>query len=108
MRMLRWAGGVIRLDHIKNIHVRGSLKVTPISEKIIEGKLRWYGHVNRCPPNHMTRKVLEMEPQPRGRGRPRLTWISLVHKNMEKLDLVNETTQDRRIWRLCVRRADPK
>ncbi|XP_039298001.1 uncharacterized protein LOC120354671 [Nilaparvata lugens] len=108
MKMLRWAGGVTRLDHIQNTHVRGSFRVAPVYEKIMEGRLRWYGHVNRRSPNHMTRKVLDMETQPRGRGRPRLTWLGLVHRNMKQLDLTNQTTQDRSNWRLRSRRADPK
>ncbi|XP_039276063.1 uncharacterized protein LOC120349649 [Nilaparvata lugens] len=83
MKMLRWAGGVTRLDHIRNTHVRGSFRVAPVYEKIMEGRLRWYGHVNRRSPNHMTRKVLDMETQPRGRGRPRLTWLGLVHRKYE-------------------------
>ena len=108
MRMLRWAGGVSRLDHIKNIHVRGSFRVAPIGEKMTEGRLRWYGHVSRRPPEHMTRKVMEMETQPRSRGRPRLTWMALIHRNMKHLSIQPETTQDRVSWRLRSRRADPK
>ncbi|XP_039300810.1 uncharacterized protein LOC120356070 [Nilaparvata lugens] len=108
MKMLRWAGGVTRLDHIRNMHVRGSFRVAPVYEKVMEVRLRWYGPVNRRSPNHMTRNVLDMETQPRGRGRPRLTWLGLVHKNMKQLDLTNQTTQDRSNWRLRSRRADPK
>ena len=47
MRMLRFELGVTRKDRIRNKYIRGSLKVGPISEKIREARLRWYGHVRR-------------------------------------------------------------
>ncbi|XP_063362869.1 uncharacterized protein LOC134651698 [Cydia amplana] len=62
MKMLRWAGGVSLLDHIRNTYVRGSFKVRPLPEKLTEGRLRWFGHVMRREPEHMTRKVLDMFP----------------------------------------------
>lgn len=108
MKMLRWAGGVTRLDHVRNNHIRGSFKVKPIQDKLAESRLRWYGHVMRRPPEHMTRKVLDVAVAPQGRGRPRLTWMAVVRKDMEAGNLRPETTQDRPAWRRMIRRADPK
>jgi uncharacterized protein (UPF0261 family) len=40
MKMLRWAGGVTRLDRVvRNVYVRGCFKVVPITEKITENWL---------------------------------------------------------------------
>ncbi|XP_045451669.1 uncharacterized protein LOC123660658 [Melitaea cinxia] len=47
MKMLRWAGGVTRLDHVRNTYIRGTFKVRPIPEKLQESRLRWYGHIMR-------------------------------------------------------------
>ena len=36
MRMLRWMRGVTKKDNIRNEHVRGSVKVAPVTKKITE------------------------------------------------------------------------
>ena len=45
LRMLRFAMGVMRLDKIKNTHIRGTVNVVQIGKKVRETRLRWYGHV---------------------------------------------------------------
>ena len=47
MRMLRWMCGHTRLDKIKNEVIRWRLEVASISDKIRQGRLRWYGHIRR-------------------------------------------------------------
>ncbi|XP_059051511.1 uncharacterized protein LOC131846264 [Achroia grisella] len=108
MKMLRWVGGITMLDHIKNIHVRGSFKVTPIQEKILESRLRWYGHVMRRPSDHMTRTVLDISTQLRRRGRPHLTWMSVIERDIKSAKITSLTSQDRTSWRRLTRLADPK
>ena len=43
--MLRWMCGVTKKDRIRYEHVRGSVKVAPVTKKITEKRLKWYGHV---------------------------------------------------------------
>ena len=45
MRMLRWMCGATKKDNIRNEHTRGSVKVAPVTKKITEKRLKWYGHV---------------------------------------------------------------
>ena len=47
MRMLRWISGVIKLDRIRNERIKGTTKVGEISNKVLESRLNWYGHVSR-------------------------------------------------------------
>ncbi|KAD3640381.1 hypothetical protein E3N88_29604 [Mikania micrantha] len=47
MRMLRWMCGHTRLDRIRNEVFRERLQVANISDKVREGRLRWFGHVRR-------------------------------------------------------------
>ena len=47
MRMLRWMGGVTKLDRIMNEIIRGTTKVGEISKKLQESRLKWYVHVLR-------------------------------------------------------------
>jgi hypothetical protein len=65
MRMLRWMGSKTRQDRIRNGTFRERVRVAPILEKMVENRLRWFGHVDR-------RRVDQMEESQikRGRGRP--------------------------------------
>ena len=50
MRMLRWIYGHTRIDRVQNDDIRDRLGVAPIEEKIVQHRLRWFGHVQRKPP----------------------------------------------------------
>ena len=108
MKMLRWAGGVTLLDKIQNQRVRGSFGVAPIVEKMTESRLRLYGHIMRRPAEHMVRKTLEIDELPRRPGRPKTTWMARVRRDMKAENLNENTTQDRKIWKLRTRKTDPK
>jgi hypothetical protein len=94
MRMLRRAGGVTLLDRVRHTYIRGSFKVRSIPEKLTEGRLRWYGHIMRREPEHMSRKVLDIFPPPKRRGRPRLTWMATVRKDMQAAQIPSETREN--------------
>ena len=51
--------------------------VAPIEEKLTQHRLRWFGHVQRRPPEAPVRNgVLErVDNVKRGRGKPKLTWV---------------------------------
>ncbi|KAL0809484.1 hypothetical protein ABMA28_011031 [Loxostege sticticalis] len=108
MKMLRWAGGVTRLDKVRNEYVRGSFGVAPIAEKMRESRLRWYGHIMRRDENHPVRRALSIPERPKGRGRPPATWWSNVQNEIRKQNLEPQTTRSRTLWRKCTRRPDPK
>ncbi|KAK9166421.1 hypothetical protein Scep_001612 [Stephania cephalantha] len=75
MRMLRWMCGKTRKDRIRNIKIQRQVGVAPIDTKIREGRLRWFGHLQRRPTNAPTRKLDSIETVEirRGRGIPKLT-----------------------------------
>jgi hypothetical protein len=39
--------GKTRRDRIRNDHIRERVGVTPIAEKMVETRLRWFGRVER-------------------------------------------------------------
>jgi len=51
MRMLRWICGHTRRDRVRNDDIRDRLDVAPIEEKLVQQRLRWFGHVQRRPPD---------------------------------------------------------
>ena len=89
MRMLRWMSGKTRHDRIRNDTIRERVGVAPIVEKLVENRLRWFGHVERRPVDAVVRRVDQMEEShvKRGRGRPRKTIRETIRKNLEVNEL---------------------
>ncbi|RZB50735.1 Metal tolerance protein 4 isoform C [Glycine soja] len=85
MRMLRWMCGKTRQDKIRNETIRERVGVAPIVEKMVENRLRWFGHVERRPVNSVMRRVDQMERRQtiRGRGRPKKTIREVIKKDLE-------------------------
>jgi hypothetical protein len=48
------------MDRIRKEYIRGSLKVTPVFEKMRSNKLAWYRHVIQRDENHITKRVMTM------------------------------------------------
>ncbi|CAK1582117.1 unnamed protein product [Parnassius mnemosyne] len=74
MKILRWSAGVTKLDKVRNVYIRGAFKVTPIVDKMVESRMRWYGHVIRREEEHPVRKALAITEKKKGRRRPLATW----------------------------------
>jgi len=49
MRMLRWICGHTRMDRVRNDDIRDRLGVAPIEEKLVQHRLRWFGHIQIRP-----------------------------------------------------------
>ncbi|KAK3556425.1 hypothetical protein QTP70_008341 [Hemibagrus guttatus] len=47
MRILRWSVSLTRWDHVMNTDVRKIMGIVPVTDKMQEARLRWYGHVIR-------------------------------------------------------------
>jgi len=66
--------------------------VAPIVEKMVETRLRWFGHVERRLVDFVVRRVDQMEGSQitRGSGRPRKTIRKTIRKDLE----INESEKD--------------
>ena len=69
MRMLRWSCGHTRRDRIRNDDIRDRLGVAPIEEKIVQHRLRWFGHLQRRPPEAPVRTGIIRRIENTRRGR---------------------------------------
>ncbi|RZC03247.1 2-keto-3-deoxy-L-rhamnonate aldolase [Glycine soja] len=109
MRMLRWMCGKTRQDKIRNEAIRERVGVAPIVEKMVENRLRWFGHVERRPVDSVVRRVDQMERRQtiRGRGRPKKTIREVIKKDLELNDLDRSMILDRTLWRKLIHVADP-
>ncbi|KAH1219602.1 LINE-1 retrotransposable element ORF2 protein [Glycine max] len=109
MRMLRWMCGKTRQDKIRNEAIRERVGVAPIVEKMMENRLRWFGHVERRPVDSVVRRVDQMERRQtiRGRGRPKKTIREVIKKDLEINGLDRSMVLDRTLWRKLIHVADP-
>jgi hypothetical protein len=75
MCMLRWICGHIKRDQVQNDDIREKLGVAPVEEKLVQHRLRWFGHMQRRPVNAPIRNrvIRRTGNKKRGRGRPNLT-----------------------------------
>ncbi|KAK9118568.1 hypothetical protein Scep_016661 [Stephania cephalantha] len=109
MRMLRWMCGKTREDRIRNIEIQRQVGVAPIDTKIREGRLRWFGHLQRRPTNAPTRKLDSIETVEirRGKGRPKLTWDALIRRDLNGLESSPSIALNRTQWKSLIHVADP-
>jgi hypothetical protein len=86
MRMLRWICGHTRKDRIRNDDIRDKLRVAPIQEKLIQHRLRWFGHIQRRLPETPVRSDILSRPENTRReiGRLRLTWKEVIKRDLKE------------------------
>ena len=109
MRMLRWFCGHTRKNRVRNEAIRERVGVAPIEEKLTQHRLRWFGHVQRRPPEApVCSGVLKrVDKVKRGRGRPKLTWNESVKRDLKDWDISEELVLDRSAWRLTFNVPEP-
>ena len=70
MRMLRWARGKTRLDHIRNEDIRKEAHVKPVETFLENKRLKWFDHcLTRS--HNIYAKSIRLEVSGRSRGRPK-------------------------------------
>ncbi|XP_057535268.1 uncharacterized protein LOC130813451 [Amaranthus tricolor] len=100
MRILRWMCGHTLVDRIRNQEFRDKLGVAPISRKMSENRLRWFGHVQRknlaAPMRRVESIIVEGK---RSRGRPKRTSDEQIKVDLCSLNHSEGLTRDRGSWR---------
>jgi len=83
--------------------------VAPIVEKLVENKLRWFGHVERRLIDAVVRRVDQMEEShvKRGIGRPMKTIRETIRKDLEVNEFDPNLVYDRTLWRNLIHVVDP-
>ena len=69
--MLRGMSGYTLKDKIRNVHIRESVGVAPISEKMREYHLRWYEYIQELDEPVRIAEQMVREPHIRNKGRPK-------------------------------------
>jgi hypothetical protein len=107
--MLRWFCGHTRRDRVRNEVIRKRVGVALIEEKITQHRLRWFGHIQRRPPEEPVRSgvLKRVDKVKRGRGRPKLTWDESVKGDLKDWNISEEVVLDRSAWRLAISVPEP-
>ena len=109
MRMLRWICGHTRMDRVRNDDIRDRLGIAPIEEKLIQHRLRWFGHVQRRPPEAPVHSgILKHDDNMRrGRGRPKLTWEETIRRDLKDWSIPRDLSLDRSAWKAAIHVPEP-
>ena len=107
--MLRWMCGHTRRDRVRNEDIRDKVGVAPIEEKLVQHRLRWFGHVQRRPSEAPVRSGILRQAVNirRGRGRPHLTWEEAVKRDLKEWNISKELAMDRSAWRQAIDVLEP-
>ncbi|KAF3616748.1 putative pre-mRNA-processing factor 6-like [Capsicum annuum] len=108
MRMLRWMCGLTRGNRVQNETIQEKVGVTLVECKMRNARLRWFGHVKRRGMDAPVRRCerLALDGFRRGRGRPKKYWGEVIRRDMEQLQLTEDMTLDRKVWRTRIRAED--
>jgi hypothetical protein len=109
MHMLRWICGHTRRDRIRNYDIRERLGVTPFEEKLIQHRLRWFGHMQRRIAEAPIRNgvIRRIDNKKRGRGLSNLTWEESVKRDLKDWCIIKELALDRRDWKIAIHVPEP-
>ena len=76
-----------------------------VEHKMREARLKWFEHVMRRCTDALVRRCerLAMDGFRLGRGRPKKYWREVIRHDMEQLQLTEDMTLDRKVWRMRIR-----
>ena len=77
---------------VKNEDVYEKTKIEPWSKTIEKKRIKWFGHLMRLDENTPAQKALRVAlmQSKRPRGRPKLTWIEMMRKQLQTINLTWE------------------
>jgi hypothetical protein len=99
--MLRWICGHTRKDRVRNDDIRERLQVTLVEEKLVQHRLRWFGHIQRRSTKALIYSgvISRIGNGKRGRGRSNLIWDESVKRDLKDWSIIKKLALNRREWK---------
>ena len=103
MNCLRNICGLRIIDRVPNVEIRRCKKNVSVSQRIDQGMLRWFGHVERMGDERMAKRVYDSDVRGfRRLGRPRKCWMDGMKEVLARKGLniqeAKVSVQDRNEW----------
>ncbi|KIH63706.1 hypothetical protein ANCDUO_05990 [Ancylostoma duodenale] len=93
--MPRWMGGVTRLYRICNRDIQQRFGVAPITDRLREARLRWYGQVLLADNESICKIGFDLDvPGKRPKGRPKQRWIITLHADPKAVRIHPDQAHD--------------
>ncbi|EYC25625.1 hypothetical protein Y032_0011g1303 [Ancylostoma ceylanicum] len=107
VKMLRWMAGITQLDRICNQDIRQRFGGAPITDKLREARLRWYGHVLRAESGSVCKIGFNLDVTgKRPKGRPKQRWMDTLHVDLKTVGMHPDQAHDRTKLRQGISKAD--
>ncbi|PHU11070.1 hypothetical protein BC332_18000 [Capsicum chinense] len=92
-------------DRVQNDIIQEKVGVVSVEDKMREVRLRWFGHMMRRSADAPVRRCerLALEGFKQGRDRPKKYWREVIKSDLEQLQLTEDMTLDRTLWRKNIR-----
>ena len=98
--MVRWMCGVRLNNRISSEELNGRLGIVKIMEIVRQGRLRWFGHLERKGNDDWVSACRNyVVPGPKSKGRSRKTWDECVRYDLHSGGLNPQWVQNRTLWR---------
>jgi hypothetical protein len=83
--------------------------VALVEEKLVQYRLRWFGHIQQRPTKAPIRSgvIRRTGNERRGRGRPNLTCEESVKRDLKNWCITKELALDRREWKRVIHVSEP-
>ena len=97
------------MDRVRNDDIRDRLEVAPIEEKLVQHRLRWFGHVQRRPPKASVHcgVLSQANNIRRGRGRLKLTWEETIKRDLKAWDIPRDLCFNSSAWKAAIEVLEP-
>ena len=89
------------------VELRERLGILPIDVLLQQGRLRWFGHVQRMDENCWQKRILSHVVDGKYVGRPKKRWSDNIKEDLKIVNASVEMTNDRAAWRTAIRGRRP-
>ena len=103
--MVRWICSTRLADRVPTAELRERLGIPSIEDLLSQGRLRWFGHVQRMHDDCWQKKMLTHVVEGKYVGRPKKRWSDNINDDLKSLNVNIELTNDRTAWRSAIKRG---